>query len=668
MRVFFLIWTLLLSPALALATGGVGSTCDPSKPGWSTCTKETVPWAASVTNTVNVSGGTWSSPYAASASNTKYVLQGNVTANSTGFNVTGNYVTIDLNGYTLTYNQTSAGEGIRTGDWGKHHLAVINGSVIQGAAASAGNSVAFGNAAITSIAGSSDWESTDIFVANVYTRRNGKDVGGIIFQYADNAIIKQSTLEDAYFPGVVTNRHSGIPDAIHVRNNSEVANCTIINARQRGVRIGANGLVHDCHINLRSIDTNSYGVFTWKVSGVRVYDTTITGNGTHPIGIGFMSEDYNSQNLYAYRNNITLQKTSQCGDPSGDEASGVRAGSYGASLDQYTNGHIYDNDITIYTDDAYPGVNCETGAALTVVSRGKGLFIGPKSPSSLYLDNNRITMIGDGPGKGISPMVNTEDNVFFTRNTISSGYANVVLADNYVGMEGYPLFLQNTFIKTGSSSSYATIADTNGGWFSSESRFVDNIYQGGASASSHSLEPGGPGTFAVYFGHMDAGVPKYDSKLSDSGSSTISTPYATPITLAYAYPTTCNELSSLCTSEAACTSSWPGYAWSGGVCGPTTSTPSTITCYQDADGDLYGSGSSESVTTCSSGYYVASHFTATTGDCNDSSASIHPGVTDVCGNGVDEDCSGSDAVCSASGKIKFQTGGARFQAGGARLQ
>jgi hypothetical protein len=84
-----------------------------------------------------------------------------------------------------------------------------------------------------------------------------------------------------------------------------------------------------------------------------------------------------------------------------------------------------------------------------------------------------------------------------------------------------------------------------------------------------------------------------------------------------------------------------------------TSSPSTVTCYKDGDGDGYGPIPPDSVTAqaCEAPYYLSSQLTSTTDDCDDTNTLIHPGATEICGDGIDQDCSGADLACTPPGLI-----------------
>jgi len=74
--------------------------------------------------------------------------------------------------------------------------------------------------------------------------------------------------------------------------------------------------------------------------------------------------------------------------------------------------------------------------------------------------------------------------------------------------------------------------------------------------------------------------------------------------------------------------------------------PNTVTVYLREDGTRLERIELESVaTTAPPSDIDGDGYTAEQGDCNDIDADINPGATDSCGDGIDQDCSGSDLTC-----------------------
>ncbi len=69
-----------------------------------------------------------------------------------------------------------------------------------------------------------------------------------------------------------------------------------------------------------------------------------------------------------------------------------------------------------------------------------------------------------------------------------------------------------------------------------------------------------------------------------------------------------------------------------------------VNYYTDADGDGYGSGAAVNLCANPGAGFVTNNI-----DCNNNNNAINPGAVEICGNAVDEDCSGTAAVCVVLG-------------------
>jgi len=101
-----------------------------------------------------------------------------------------------------------------------------------------------------------------------------------------------------------------------------------------------------------------------------------------------------------------------------------------------------------------------------------------------------------------------------------------------------------------------------------------------------------------------------------------------------------------------CESSAPaGYSVNNTDCDDTNSDVWQIgDFYVDTDGDTYGTG--EAVSLCY-GATTPAGYAVVAGDCNDSSATVNPGATEICGNGIDDNCNGSiDEGCVVYSQVQ----------------
>ena len=468
------------------------------------------------TNVVDVPGALTGPPYTLDQPNATYRVTKNITADSTAFNIVADGVTLDLGGYTVTYDEKAAAPdpgaserlfgwhatrgpcGIRTAD-GKKGIRIVNGTVIQGKANSTSRPAGYYPVYLR--------QPRDTEVAGLNVLYAGGQVSGIILSNAyDGCSVHHNIVYDRGTS--LYNRHRGV-EAIFFNpgattKTSKCHHNLIKRTRHVGIRTDQKSEVFSNEIFIDSYATNSYGIMYYSQKGasdLSIHHNRIFGTGFHPIGIG-SGEGYS--NVQVFENYIEMRGTREDwrwegGEGGGDEDARNKTGIYpvnGIRLQQ-PRGNVTHYNNTVVVKGNGPGC----------VMRGLWLVPDAKIGQNVTFRDNRIKLqaldvlakgyaiaaCGVGP-QTARPVITLEGN------TVESNLCHVQFGDNY-GFGGPYLFVGNTFRTVGPLPAYRTLRV---GWGGQKNetyghRFEDTRLEGAASFDSVSFDGarGGKYEFSV---------------------------------------------------------------------------------------------------------------------------------------------------------------------------
>ena len=423
-------------------------------------------------------------PYVLDQNDTTYVLTEDIVSDTRGITITGDNVTLDLNGHTITYDN---GAPLVSGTWDEYIYSdvstfgifghgsgivtgtILNGQVVQGESSSQGN-IGIGFNPIYVSSGAFE-------IAGMTVRYTGHSVGGISARYGNHRVHHNVVIDGGTG---IDNRHQGVKA---IWSHDEGGNLAIYNnlvkrARQQGIRTG--GYTHSNEVYSDSYDTNSFGIV--PAANQTIENNRIFGTGYHVVAIGW-AKDTDSMTI---RNNfVHLQGDAPTtrSDEYGSMASvnGFRLTQYAGSTERYE-GYLYEGNTIIVK-----------GRNGTTTMRGVQFFSDPHV-SGLVFRNNIIKTevlddVTEAPaacvvGHGLSDRHDTQLPILYRNNRFISNRLHVRFGDSYAS-GGNHHFRNNTFERLGNRSDYVTIQI--GAWIyhSYNNLFLDNAMEEGTDLENN---------------------------------------------------------------------------------------------------------------------------------------------------------------------------------------
>lgn len=450
---------------------------------------------------IAIPGGAYATPYVCSVQGATYILTGNITAQRRGISVEAYDVTIDLNGYTISYDNGApvnsggisdaaqlSSAGINFFKWNADTQGLtrfLNGTITQGSQNSAGAIDGTGLNPIGIYYGK-------VEVAGITATYSGVDVSGIVSIW-----------------GPVNAHHNNLCDlGTGITNRSQGMKAIYAGS------VGVGGIHHNLirrtrhqGIMQKYASGNTNGIFSNEIYGdvyatngymigayPLVYSNKVFGTGYHCVGISHIVDQASADiSMLAHHNFIHLHGgapfNSSCpldSDTNPDASViGVRFTYYLGETRRY-DGYIYEYNTIIVRGNSTKDVR---GAQLATSQYHSGCHF--RFNTVKYETTTSVVR-----GAAINLQGNTtpgaaanENPCYIENNTILTNDRFLRFGDKY-SCGGHQQFRNNTFTKTGTSGTYEPMrfGEGNNAWDSYGNRLIDSVLGTGVSLSTPALD------------------------------------------------------------------------------------------------------------------------------------------------------------------------------------
>lgn len=433
-----------------------------------------------IANAIYLSTDKGKTPFKLDKAGATYVLKSDIVAPGTALSVTAPDVTIDLNGFTVTYNEVAG-----PSDAGGSEFGALAGQGSQGVRCSYGTkgSTKLYNGTIKQGAGNGGYGHVPVLfrgaeIAGVTLDYHGPQVSGI-----DNEckVVHHNVIVDR--GSELSNRHQGVQG---VGVSGDVHHNLFKRVRQRGVNAANGAKVYRNEIYVDSCATNSFGVMMYKSRKCEVTDNRIFGRGYLAIGIGTVSEGVGD--IKIARNFIHMQA----------HTPDSRWAEYGEQSGAYCVRVTWGGENIEYADNVMVAKGRDGGMV-------RGIWFCPTPKiTNVSFRRNIVKVISETPqttDKWGAVVISGEDTPeskpgIFEDNTIISNFCNVRLGEEY-GTGKNARFVRNTFVRDGDDAGYATVICGFHTFNNNGSVFLDSKLEGGADLANVRWEGTGDNGYAV---------------------------------------------------------------------------------------------------------------------------------------------------------------------------